>query len=132
MVDFCVHLINHFIDDCSIPFTVFVFLVIYFSCVVWHSCILCARHIKVALWDVLLSVFFEVFLYEWRVCVGMDDVIVSQFESFVESYGAGVAVSNSDAVVHVCETMGEFDELVEWINQASEEEYRGLVENRGE
>lgn len=62
----------------------------------------------------------------------MDDVIVSQFESFCEQYGAGVAVSNPDAVVHVCETMGEFDELVEWINQASEEEYRSLVENRGE
>lgn len=62
----------------------------------------------------------------------MDEKIVSQFESFCEQYGAGVQVSNSDAVVHVCETMGEFDELVAWIEESSEEEYRELVESRGE
>lgn len=60
----------------------------------------------------------------------MDETIVSQFESFCEQYGAGVAVSNSDAVVHVCETMGEFEELVEWIDGASDEEYQELLESR--
>lgn len=62
----------------------------------------------------------------------MNETIVSQFESFVESYGAGVKVSNPDAVLHVCETMGGFDELVAWIESASEEEYQELVSSRGE
>lgn len=57
---------------------------------------------------------------------------MNQFESFCEKYGAGVAVSNPESVAHVCETVGEFDELVKWIDDVSEEEYRELVENRGE
>lgn len=62
----------------------------------------------------------------------MDENIVNQFESFCEKYGPGVSVSSPEAVAHVCETVGEFDELVEWIDNASEEEYRDLVENRGD
>lgn len=57
----------------------------------------------------------------------MDSLVKTQFDSFVSVYGAGVAVSNSDAVVHVCETMSEFDELVEWIENASTDEYESLV-----
>lgn len=60
----------------------------------------------------------------------MDETIVSQFESFCEQYGAGVAVSNPDAVVHVCETMNEFDALADWISSASDAEYQDLLEKR--